>query len=60
MKKNMSSKGDQIQYESMESGTFTEEQVDIILEDLAALLISFWYKNRNTIQSNHQEDDIST
>ena len=56
----MSSKGDQIQYESMESGTFTEEQVDIILEDLAALLISFWYKNRNTIQSNHQEDEIST
>jgi hypothetical protein len=60
MKKNMSSKGDQIQYESTESGTFTEEQVDIILEDLAALLISFWYKNRNTIQSNHQEDEIST
>ncbi len=56
----MSSKGDQIQYESTESGTFTEEQVDIILEDLAALLISFWYKNRNTIQSNHQEDEIST
>jgi len=59
MKKNMSSKGDQIQYESMESGIFTEEQVDIILEDLATLLISFWYKNNNTLQSNNQKDDIS-
>jgi hypothetical protein len=44
----------------MESGIFTEEQVDIILEDLATLLISFWYKNKNTLQSNHQEDDKST
>jgi len=44
----------------MESGIFTEEQIDIILEDLATLLISFWYKNINTLQSNHQEDDKST
>ena len=56
----MQKKDIQLQFESVEAGIFSEEEVNDILENLAALLISSWEKKNTPSDSKNKKEFSST